>query len=140
MSPSDWMNNILQENDQFASFQMTFAPDPGTVDSLAAWAQSLGYDYLEGYTTTTPPIVDSGLSAQLAAGGLAAAAPEPSTWTMLLLGLAGVGFVRHRRLRSTPANGAPASTSRRGVRPSFGSGRLADGLNNSSSIDKVNCE
>jgi len=39
-SPSEWMNNIVQENGQFSSFQTTFAPDPGTVDSLEAWAQS----------------------------------------------------------------------------------------------------
>jgi len=101
-SPSAWMNNIVAEDSQFASFQTTFAPDPGTVDSLEAWAQSSGYQYLEDDTTTTPPIVDSEPSAEPlltaagAAGPTMAAVPEPSTWAMLLLGFTGLGFARYR--------------------------------------------
>jgi hypothetical protein len=105
-SPSEWMNNIVQENGQFSSFQTTFAPDPGTIASLEAWAQSLGYQYLEDYTTTTPPIVDSEPSAIWTAEAPATAAvPEPSTWAMLLLGLAGLGFVRYRLRPSTCLSG-----------------------------------
>jgi hypothetical protein len=31
------------------------------------------------------------------------AVPEPSTWTMMILGFAGVGFMAYRRKDSTPA-------------------------------------
>lgn len=100
-SPSAWMNNIVQtEGGEFSSFQTTFAPDPGTIDSLAAWAQSSGglYQYLEGYTTTTPPIADAGSEQLFAATGApTTGAPEPSTWAMMLLGFAGLGFAGYRR-------------------------------------------
>jgi hypothetical protein len=33
------------------------------------------------------------------------AAPEPSTWTMLLLGFAGLGFMAHRRKLKSHING-----------------------------------
>jgi hypothetical protein len=35
--------------------------------------------------------------------------PEPSTWAMMLLGIAGLGFAARRRTRSTPAIGKPAT-------------------------------
>ena len=36
--------------------------------------------------------------------GVTAAVPEPSTWAMLLLGFAGLGFMAYRR-KSEPAHG-----------------------------------
>jgi PEP-CTERM motif len=33
----------------------------------------------------------------------AAAVPEPSTWAMMILGFAGVGFVAYRRKQNGPA-------------------------------------
>jgi hypothetical protein len=37
-------------------------------------------------------------------GGVAFAAPEPSTWAMIILGFAGLGFARHHKAKSrTPA-------------------------------------
>jgi hypothetical protein len=37
--------------------------------------------------------------------------PEPSTWTMMLLGMAGLGFAARRRTRSALAIGKKASAS-----------------------------
>ena len=38
-----------------------------------------------------------------AGGGSVAAVPEPSTWAMMLLGFAGVGFMAYRRKQNGPA-------------------------------------
>ena len=43
-----------------------------------------------------------GFSFNYAAAGGVSAVPEPSTWAMLLLGFAGIGFMAYRR-KSTPA-------------------------------------
>jgi hypothetical protein len=111
-SSSAWMNNIVQNEDgEFSSFQTTFAPDPGTIDSLAAWAQSSGYQYLEGDTRTTPPIGDSVVtgSEQLfaATGAPTRGVPEPSTWAMMLFGFAGLGFAGYRRAGGVAARSQP---------------------------------
>jgi PEP-CTERM motif len=37
------------------------------------------------------------------AGGVTATAPEPSTWAMMLLGFAGLGFAGYRRSQRAPA-------------------------------------
>ena len=43
-----------------------------------------------------------GFSFNYAAAGAVSAVPEPSTWAMMLLGFAGIGFMAYRR-KSKPA-------------------------------------
>ena len=99
-SASDWMTNLVDtEANEFSSFQTTYSPvgatPPGLQAAMEAWAQSTGgqFDYLQGYSATTPPINGSPSADQL----FAEAVPEPSTWAMMLLGFAGLGFVGYRR-------------------------------------------
>jgi PEP-CTERM motif len=49
----------------------------------------------------TPPPNNGGPIFQMEVS--AAAAPEPSTWALMLMGLAGLGLVAHRRRTATPA-------------------------------------
>jgi hypothetical protein len=42
-------------------------------------------------------------AAQYIAGGVTVAVPEPSTWAMMMLGFAGLGFARYRRSRKAAA-------------------------------------
>ncbi len=49
----------------------------------------------------TPPPNNGGPILQMEVS--AAAAPEPSTWALMLMGLAGLGLVAHRRRTGTPA-------------------------------------
>jgi hypothetical protein len=96
---SAWMNNFINnESDQFYSFQSAYntksSIPPGEQSALEAWAQSTDgrYSYLEGWSANTPPIVDSLNSAAAPIPG----APEPSTWALILLGFAGLGFAQFR--------------------------------------------
>jgi hypothetical protein len=98
-SPSAWMNNfVATEGNEFYTFQTTYDPmgatPPGLKAAMEAWAQSTGgeFHYLKDWSANTPPITNS-----LVAMGGPAAAPEPSTWAMMLLGFAGLGFVGYRR-------------------------------------------
>ena len=100
MSPADYMNNFLQNySDQFSSFQTTDYPTsaypPGLQAALEAWARSTGgqYDYLQYWSANTPSIVKSMVASD---ARLLATAPEPSSWTMMVLGFAIVGLVRYR--------------------------------------------
>ena len=58
-SPSAWLNNIVKQDSQWSSFQMTYPTAPDTAEALADWsAASDGrFKFLKRYTTTTPPIV-----------------------------------------------------------------------------------
>ena len=72
------------------------------------------YDYVATSSSTTisftlfsstdfgnnDPIIDGALFEQIAT---ASAVPEPSTWAMMLLGFAGVGFMAYRRSPATRA-------------------------------------
>jgi hypothetical protein len=57
-SLSAWLNNIVQQDSQWSSFQMTYPIAPSTAEALSDWsAASDGrFKYLKGYTTSTPPI------------------------------------------------------------------------------------
>jgi PEP-CTERM motif len=44
---------------------------------------------------------DSGTLTFVPSGGTTSGVPEPSTWAMMLLGFAGLGFLAHRRRRQT---------------------------------------
>jgi hypothetical protein len=99
-SVASFMDNLVQtENDQWSSFQDVYNPTsatpPGERASLEAWDQSSGgnYTFLENSSSTTPPIVDSMVASD---ARLLATTPEPSTWTMVVLGFAGLGLARYR--------------------------------------------
>jgi hypothetical protein len=72
-----------------------------SVDSVAAIELVLdGTSSLFSGLTTTIDSSVSGIPGSGAIGGtltIAAAVPEPSTWAMMLLGFAGVGFMAYRR-------------------------------------------
>jgi hypothetical protein len=101
-----FMNALIADNpnDPFSTFQTTWEPKdftpPGEAAGLAAWAAATaGYTYLEGYSATTPPIVNSAGAFEAPA---TAVVPEPSTWAMALLGFAGLGLARYRLGASSP--------------------------------------
>jgi Protein of unknown function (DUF3383) len=67
-SPSAWLNNVFQnENSQWSSFQMAYPTASETANALSAWSAASGgqFQYLSGYTTTTPPIVPSSSAAEI---------------------------------------------------------------------------
>jgi hypothetical protein len=108
-SASDWMDNFTQNfSDQFSSFQAQNPGGlvPGEKTALEAWAQSTAgqYEFLK-WTRNTPPIVNSIVpnAERLFAGS---GVPEPSTWAMMVIGIAGLGFVRFRRARTGHATRA----------------------------------
>ncbi len=75
-SPSAWLNNIVKEDSQWSSFQMTYPTAPDTAEALSDWsAASDGrFKYLKGYTTTTPPIVPPSPAAEISTP------PAPIAW------------------------------------------------------------
>jgi hypothetical protein len=121
-SPSQWMTDFVHDfSSDFYSFQTTYNPKkatpPGLEEALEAWAKSTGgeYTYLKGYSANTPPIIGStGASLEqlsLTQGATVAAipgaaVPEPSTWAMILISFAGLGFMSRPRLRAKYARAA----------------------------------
>jgi PEP-CTERM motif len=70
---------------------------PGALLHLSVSGLSLsGASSVSGYE------VDGGNFRLIASGSLTSAVPEPSTWVMMILGFAGVGFMAYRR-KSKPA-------------------------------------
>jgi hypothetical protein len=114
-SAAAFMNNLVAMDPDWSTFQTTYFPasavPPGTPPALEAWAQSTDgqYTYLEGYSESTPPIVDSinptDPMVERAFAPASATVPEPSTWAMILVGFAGLGFARYRPRRSTRPSG-----------------------------------
>jgi hypothetical protein len=114
-SASQWMDDFIANfSDRFSSFQTTYSPKkatpPGEQSALEQWADSTGgqYTYLIGYSANTPPIIDSiGASVDqpsMTQGATATAAPEAavpesSTWMMILIGFASLGFISRPRFR-----------------------------------------
>ncbi len=102
ISVASFMDDLVQTpgSDQWSSFQDVYNPGsatpPGEKAALGAWNQSSGgkYTFLENWSSSTPPIVNS----IPRAGELLprAPVPEPSTWAMILLGFAGLGLARYR--------------------------------------------
>jgi hypothetical protein len=108
-SASAWMDQFVANfSDEFSSFQTTYNPKkatpPGEQAALLAWAQSTDgqFKYLQGYSANTPPIVDSMVpSVEQFSVRAGATVPEPSTWAMILIGFAGLGFMSQLRLHKT---------------------------------------
>ena len=107
VSVAAFMNDFTEtESDEWSSFQMAYDPTapttPGEQAALAAWASDGNSCFLEKLSATTPPIVDSPTcTAQLFARP-GPAVPEPSTWAMILLGFAALGFLGYRRRCAWP--------------------------------------
>jgi len=102
-------------NDSKGGFAETFLATPGEeyfVNMIVSvGASSQGYDAEPAIAKAlVDPIItldttSPGYSIDYSAGitqGIAGAVPEPSTWAMLLLGFAGLGFMAYRR-KSKPA-------------------------------------
>ena len=105
-----YLSQLASEDPDWSTFQneyfLSSLIPPGTPSALAAWAESTDgqYTYLDGYSASTPPIVDSlEPAAERFAAAPAVTVPEPSTWALLLLGFAGLGLARLRP--STGASG-----------------------------------
>ena len=62
------------------------------------------FDRVELVSTSPAFEVDDiALTAAVGTAVVAAAVPEPSTWAMMILGFAGVGFMAYRRKHNGPA-------------------------------------
>lgn len=68
------------------------------VNAPAGFSDSLVFRYTFGQGAAT-----FGDAISLTPGGILTPVPEPSTWAMMILGFAGVGFVAYRRKQSHPA-------------------------------------
>jgi Protein of unknown function (DUF3383)/PEP-CTERM motif len=110
VSDATFMADLISaENNQWSTFQTTYSPKaatpPGEQAALQAWAESTNgqYTYLQGWSSKTPPIVDSLPPSAVSALALSPAAvvPEPSTWAMAFLGFAGLSLARKWRMRTS---------------------------------------
>ena len=80
-SPSAWLNNIVNnENSHWSSFQMTYPTAPHTADELSDWSAASGgrFQYLSGYTTSTPPITSAPIDPAGTYSSAATSAPTPA--------------------------------------------------------------
>ena len=71
-SPSAWLDNIVQQDSQWSSFQMTYPTAPDTAEVLSDWAAASDgrFKFLKDYTTTTPPIVPPSSAAEIVDPGV----------------------------------------------------------------------
>src|ERR1700722_1731808 len=81
-------------------FAITNNPVPGHDALFNVWSNG-GNSFGFLFSGTLPNVFDVFLN-QGAGTGTVSAVPEPSTWAMMLLGFAGVGFMAYRR-KSKPA-------------------------------------
>jgi hypothetical protein len=76
---------------------------PFSISSGLTGGGHYSYEYagnfvsISEYYSLTPETIN------VTVDGITAAVPEPSTWAMLLLGFAGVGFIAYRRSRGEPS-------------------------------------
>jgi hypothetical protein len=86
-----------------------------TEDSGPGVADGYNSSYLtnDGFfpNKPTPPPNNGGPIFQMEVSGVAT--PEPSTWALMLVGLAGLGLFAHRRQPALASKSAPSSLSRR---------------------------
>ncbi len=124
---SDLSTNLtVQHFSQFNGFELqantfywidlTISGQSNDDNATIGWGvtdEDLGPGVAEGYNSSditdfeffpnapTPPPDNGGPIFQMEVS--AAAAPEPSTWALMLIGLAGLGLVAHRRRNGKPA-------------------------------------
>jgi hypothetical protein len=109
------LNNIVNnENSHWSSFQMTYPTAPDTADELSDWSAASGgrFQYLSGYTISTPPIVLSSSAAIDPAGtysGAGASAPTLAAGAAYIPG-AGPASAAGDFVGSTAVPNASAST------------------------------
>ena len=80
-SPSAWLNNIVNnENSHWSSFQMTYPTAPYAAEELSDWSAGSGgqFQYLSGYTTSTPPITSAAVDPPGTYSSAGAGAPTPA--------------------------------------------------------------
>jgi hypothetical protein len=91
---------ILSEMNPGAFVEATNAPSLGQVLELSFTGSLVGFT---GGTITGQAVVTSDLGIALfvvnPGGSITAAVPEPSTWAMMLVGFAGLGYAGWRRSR-----------------------------------------
>lgn len=113
---SDGVDTITSSNASSASFNITTGPS----GDITSWDISIlnqpgiGEDAIYTHNTPYLPLTVPGDEGALVAGGsggfnanapgtwAVTAVPEPSTWAMMLLGFAGIGFMAYRR-KTKPA-------------------------------------
>ena len=89
-----------QSNDDNASIGWGVTNDDSGPGVAEGYNSSDITDFTFFPNAPTPPPNNGGPIFQME---ISAAAPEPSTWALMLIGLAGLGLVAHRRRICTPA-------------------------------------
>jgi hypothetical protein len=80
-----------------------FAGDPLTV-TINTGQNPIGYLLLAAHPTQQPNVFGNFTIDNLSFG--VSAVPEPSTWAMMILGFAGIGFIAYRRKNAMALNAA----------------------------------
>nr|WP_167552255.1 PEPxxWA-CTERM sorting domain-containing protein [Bradyrhizobium sp.] len=75
----------------------------GTVYENFNQLHAFSFNPLFGANTLTVELTDTGPPTAFRIDGFASAVPEPSTWAMMILGFAGVGFMAYRRRNQASA-------------------------------------
>jgi PEP-CTERM motif len=88
---SQW--NVLLQNGQFNNLGLSSAVNYAVLDMNVL--DTYGGGTYDIQRTQNDPLVGS--TTYTITGPIVAAVPEPSTWAMLILGFAGVGFMAYRR-------------------------------------------
>ncbi|MGY3346705.1 MULTISPECIES: PEPxxWA-CTERM sorting domain-containing protein [unclassified Bradyrhizobium] len=101
--------NDPHPGDDTSPITITIKDNLGGTFSLSSSLGTNGQNFFQAHSSAGEYITDVTLSStydmarleQVRLGGFASAVPEPSTWAMMVLGFAGVGFMAHRRRQST---------------------------------------
>jgi hypothetical protein len=103
-STSNVTGTVGPSSSMSGSFKITNDPVTLNLDtqyevSMNVWVQG---SYVANGTAYVDPIITSPGNDVYFSPGIGSAVPEPSTWIMMLLGFAGLGFAGYRQMRSTP--------------------------------------
>src|SRR5262249_52334195 len=97
--------NDPNPGDDTSPITITIKDNFGATFSLTSSLGTNGQNFFQAHSSAGEYITDVTLSStydmerleQIRLGGIASAVPEPSTWAMMMLGFAGVGFMAYRR-------------------------------------------